>query len=107
MDQFLGPETDTKRQFQEPEIDMKCQFLLPETYIIGKRKYIVAVSLRLCLSMSLLLSLCASVSLWSKLLVEAFPIVNYGVEIHHKTIGAISNLPTKPLGDPIGVRGHF
>ena len=57
--------------------------------------------------MSLLLSLCASVSLWSKLLVEAFPIVNYGVEIHHKTIGAISNLPTKPLGDPIGVRSHF
>ena len=53
MDQFLAPETDTKRQFLEPETDVKCQFLLlgpetdilcqflePETDIMGERNYI-------------------------------------------------------------------
>ena len=52
MDQFLAPETDTKRQFLEPETDVKCQFLLlgpetdllcqflePETDIMGERNY--------------------------------------------------------------------
>ena len=54
MDQFLAPETDTKRQFLEPETDVKCQFLLlgpetdilcqflePETDIMGERNYII------------------------------------------------------------------
>ena len=43
MDQFLAPETDTKRQFLEPETDMKCQFLLlgSETDIMGERNYIL------------------------------------------------------------------
>ena len=46
MDQFLAPETDTKRQFLEPETDVKCQFLLlgPETDIMGERNYIVGVA---------------------------------------------------------------
>ena len=52
MDQFLAPETDTKRQFLEPETDVKCQFLLlgpetdilcqflePETDIMGERNF--------------------------------------------------------------------
>ena len=58
MDQFLAPETDTKRQFLEPETDVKCQFLLlgpetdilcqflePETDIMGERNYIRVVTL--------------------------------------------------------------
>ena len=56
MDQFLAPETDTKRQFLEPETDVKCQFLLlgpetdilcqflePETDIMGERNYILGI----------------------------------------------------------------
>ena len=38
MDQFLAPETDTKRQFLEPETDI-CQFLEPETDIMGERNF--------------------------------------------------------------------
>ena len=58
MDQFLAPETDTKRQFLEPETDVKCQFLLlgpetdilcqflePETDIMGERNYIASVTI--------------------------------------------------------------
>ena len=48
MDQFLAPETDTKRQFLEPETDMKSQFLLlgPETDIMAERNYILVLQLK-------------------------------------------------------------